>query len=348
MTNTQICSPSSTLIAIPESPTRLSQMRIRHPRVMDMKDELSTLIYEGSQDSILLVCGPTGVGKTTLAEIMVESAIQESKSLMDRDAGIIPAIYVEAPSSGETEFSWRLFYHRILAELEGSFSMPKTAYGVDITTNQMVKPGGSSRNTLSALRLAVGRAMRERKVQFLVIDEAAHIIRQTRQMQRQLDTLKSIANECEAQILLIGSYDLYQLVSLSGQLARRTHVLHFERYRQDRPEDENAFHACVKKFQSQLPNLWGEQLMRHAYALQENVLGCVGTLNTVLTRAAVLAGKDGKWSVEALRRAFLTDAQRDRILTEILEGETAINPGLTRKMKQFPQKASRVPARSAA
>ena len=315
----------STLIAIPESPRRLSEMRIRHPRVMLLKDELSTLIYEGSQDSILLVCGPTGVGKTTLAEIMVESAIKESESLMNIDAGIIPAIYVEAPSSGETEFSWRLFYHRILAQLEGSFSMPKTAYRVDATTNQMVKPGGASSNTLSALRLAVGRAMRERKTKFLVIDEAAHIIRQTRQMQRQLDTLKSLANECEAQIILIGSYDLYQLVSLSAQLARRTHVLHFERYRQDRPEDENAFHACVKKFQSQLQNLWGEQLMPHANALQDNVLGCIGTLNTVLTRAAMLAGKDGKWSVEALRRALLTNAQRDRILSEILEGETAIN-----------------------
>lgn len=338
----------STLLAIPDSPRRLSEMRIRHPRVMLMKEELSTLIYEGSQDSILLVCGPTGVGKTTLAEIMVESAIKESQSLMNRDAGIIPAIYVEAPSSGETEFSWRLFYHRILAQMEGSFSMPKTAYGVDATTNQMVKPGGASSNTLSALRLAVGRAMRERKTKFLVIDEAAHIIRQTQQMQRQLDTLKSLANECEAQIILIGSYDLYQLVSLSGQLARRTHVLHFERYRQDRPEDENAFHACVKKFQSQLQSLWGEQLMRHANALQDNVLGCIGTLNTVLTRAAMLAGKDGKWSVEALRRALLTVAQRDRILTEILEGETAINPGLTRNMKQVFRNAPRAPARSAA
>lgn len=44
-----------------------------------------------------------------------------------------------------------------------------------------------------------------------------------------------------------------------------------------------------------------------------------------LVRAARLAEADGRWSAEALRRALLTEAQPDRILTEILDGEEAIN-----------------------
>lgn len=71
-------------------------------------DELSTLIYPDSQESILLVCGPTGAGKTTLAKFMVENALNQSHAEMELNAGVIPAIYVQAPASGETKFSWRL------------------------------------------------------------------------------------------------------------------------------------------------------------------------------------------------------------------------------------------------
>jgi len=112
-------------------------------------------------------------------------------------------------------------------------------------------------NSLAALRSAVGRGLSERETGFLVIDEAAHIIRQTRgtgKLEIQLDTLKSLANEgkTKTQMVLIGSYDLYRLMSLSGQLARRTHVLHFERYRDDR--------CCVYRLMLVAPRVfWREQ-----------------------------------------------------------------------------------------
>lgn len=328
----------------------LSTLRIKHSRIAQTMTELKTLIYPESQDSILLVCGPTGVGKSTLARHMVDGSLMDSASEMNADAGIIPAIYVEAPSSGESDFSWRLFYQRILAQLEGEVSMPKHAFGIDAETGRVFRPRGPSPNSLAALRTAVEFALRERRTKFLVIDEAAHIIRQTRRnrLEIQLDTLKSLTNECGTQIILVGSYDLYQLVSLSGQLARRTHVMHFERYRQDTDADIRAFKACVQKFQDALPDFWGQQLVQHAAALHENTLGCIGTLSAVLTRAAKLAQADGTWTVDALRRALLTEAQRIRILEEILEGEAAINPGLTRTMPNLPKSDSALRARRAA
>lgn len=339
MTKTPTTGSASPLSSLPSSPEKLSSLRIKHTRIEEIMTELDTLLYPESQGSILLVCGPSGVGKSTLARHMVVSSLQNASIDMDSDAGLIPAVYVEAPSSGESDFSWRLFYQRILAQLEGDFTLPKTAYGVDPATGRLVRPHGAASNSLASLRTAVERALRARRTRFLVIDEAAHIIRQTRRnrLEIQLDTLKSLANECGTQMVLVGSYDLYQLVSLSGQLARRTHVLHFERYREDCPEDQQAFRACIQKFQSELPALWGERLMPHADALQENTLGCIGTLSSVLTRAALLAQKDNKWSVDALRRALLTEAQRQQILEEILEGEASINPGLTRTMRRSPR-----------
>ena len=308
-----------------------------------MIDELNTLIYPGSQDSILLVIGPTGVGKSTLAKYMVEHATEKASSEMSTNAGVIPSAYVEAPSSGEDDFSWRLFYTQVLAELGEDLSAPKVAYGIDPTTGRMVRPRGMSYNGLAGLRTSVERCLKERDTRFLVIDEAAHIIRQTRRsrLEIQLDTLKSLANKGCSQMVMVGSYDLYQLVSLSGQLARRIHVVHCERYREDRPEDVLAFTGCLQKFQSLLPLLWGDQLLQYAQALHENTLGCVGTLSSVLTRAAKLAEADGRWTVGALERALLTEAQRTRILEEILEGEAAINPSLTRTLPNIRKTASR-------
>lgn len=321
---------------LPNTPERLLKTRIKHTRIAEVMNDLRTLIYPGSQDSLLLVCGPTGVGKTTIAEYMVSSEMEQAAKAMEDNAGLVPAVYVEAPASGERSFSWRLFFQRILHQLEGESVMPLHAFGINAVTGRMERPNGPSANSLAALRSAVERSLRERGTRFLVIDEAVHIIQQTRptQLESQLNTLKSLANNSGTQMVLVGSYDLYQLMSLSGQLARRSHVLHFERYRQEDAADIRAFHACVKKFQDELPELWGEKLLQHADALHENTLGCIGTLSAVLMRAAKLAQASGGWSVESLRRALLTEAQHRRILEEILDGEAAINPGLTRTLQK--------------
>ncbi|REG51059.1 AAA domain-containing protein [Paraburkholderia sp. BL6669N2] len=317
----------------------LAAKRIKHTRVSEVMTELDTLIYPGSQDSILLVCGPSGAGKTTLARHMVNIALTQAHREMQEKRGIIPALFIEAPSSGESVFSWRLFYQRILSQLDDDAISPKLLYGIDAETGRMSRSRATNRGTtLAALRTAVERGLRVRQVRFLVIDEAAHIIRQTRgnnRLEIQLDTLKSLANQCGTQMVMVGSYDLYDLVSLSGQLARRTHVLHFERYRQDRPEDVQAFDRCVSGFEKTLPELWGGQLTRHTKALHENTLGCIGTLSGVLTRAAKLAGITNAWTTASLQRAFLTEAQHNRILEEILDGEAGISPNLVSSVGQF-------------
>lgn len=332
--------PNDTTPLAIDAARALSEKRIKHTRIAQVMEELSTLIYPESQDNILLVCGPTGAGKTTLSRHLVTSALERATLQMEANRGVIPAIYVEAPASGENDFSWKLFYHRILAQLGDRLESPKLIYGIDPQTGRFVRPLG---NSLAALRTAVEQGMRERQVQFLVIDEAAHIIRQTRgtrKLEIQLDTLKSLANQCGTQIVLVGAYDLYQLVSLSAQLARRTHVLHFERYRDDRPEDVQAFNRCVLAFEKTLPHLWGGQLTPYTKGLLENTLGCIGTLSSVLIRAARLAEGAGSWSVDSLERALLTEAQRKRILEEILDGETAVGPSFTRVMPKFRRAAA--------
>ena len=315
----------------------IKNMRINHPRVSDVAQAIRTLIYPGSQDTLLLIVGPSGVGKTRLAKFIVEDEIERSRTELSKDAGIIPAIYVEADSSGEKEFSWRLFYQRILDQLNGELSVDNVDYGINPLTGRMERSKRPGRNTLASMRAAVERALTARGTKFLVVDEAAHIINQcsSSQMLKQLDTLKSLANRCSSQIILVGAYDLHKLMSLSAQLARRTHVIHFERYRRDSSQDLISFNSCLRAFEKKLPDLWGGKLLPHAEDLYENTLGCIGTLSAVLTRALRFHVEGTPWSDVSLGKALYANSQVEQMLSEILDGEAQIDPSLSRTLKKI-------------
>lgn len=330
----------------PFSPSPVSRSpagpRIRHPRIATAIEDCRLMLAAGSNANLILLCGPTGVGKTTLGEFLVESELQAEAEALAANPGYLPAIRVEAPASGEREFSWRLFYQRILHALEGELDAPRTAYGVDPDTGRVVRPAGAGHNRLSALRTAVERSLRHRGTRIIVVDEAAHMMRQCHptRLEGQLDTLKSLSNEYGVQWILLGSYDLYELMTLSGQLARRTHVIHFGRYREDLPEDVRTFRGCLKTLGQGLPALNGVDLLRYAEVFHQNTLGCVGTLRTVLMRLGLLAAERG-WSEEVLRAALLTEAQVTQILREIVEGEERIAPGLQRHLLRPPPATGR-------
>src|ERR1700730_12160995 len=75
---------------------------IAHPRLVEAKDRLLAAIRESARNTLILVLGATGVGKTTLRlgieRILVKDAIKE----LVADPGRAPAVGVEAvaPESG--------------------------------------------------------------------------------------------------------------------------------------------------------------------------------------------------------------------------------------------------------
>lgn len=311
----------------------MSGQRIRHPRIATTIDECRLMLDAGDNANLLVLCGPTGVGKSTLGDFLVEAELRNQAAFMTENPGCIPAIRVEAPASGERDFSWRLFYQRMLSALEGELDAPRTAYGVDPETGKVVRPVGPQTNRLSGLRTAVERSLRNRGTRFVVVDEAAHMMRQCHptRLEEQFNTLKSLSNEYHVQWILLGSYDLFELVSLSAQLARRSHIIHFGRYREDVPDDVRSFRGCLKKLGEGMPALKDLDLLRYAEAFHQNTLGCVGTLRTVLVRLNLLVAEQG-WSEDVLCKALLTDAQVTQIMREIIEGEERIAPGLTRHL----------------
>lgn len=322
-------------MTFPSKPTLVSPLttlRVKHTRIKQMMTDISTSL--DPDGPILAVVGPTGVGKSVLGHFLVDEALRAHAQEMTDNPGFLPAIWVEAQNSGETEFSWRMFYMRILVALGENMDMPRQAYGVDQATGRLVRPARNGGNTLSGLRMAVERALVARGVRFMVIDEAAQITRHAKgdRLIGQVDTLKSLSNSCGVQLVLLGSYDLYDLVALSAQIARRIQVMHFPRYMQAIEEDVLSFQVCLNMFQKAGYGLWGETLMAEADALMENTVGCVGTLRSVLVRVERIAEARGGWSRDVLIEALLTEAQREQILRETLDGEKLIVPGVTRAL----------------
>jgi ABC-type transporter Mla maintaining outer membrane lipid asymmetry ATPase subunit MlaF len=111
--------------------SHLPHARIRHPRIASILDECELMLAADCGADLITICGPTGTGKSTLGRFLVEAELRKQATAMSLDSGLVPAIWVEAASSGEDEFSWMLFYQAILTELEGDLDAPRTAYGVD-------------------------------------------------------------------------------------------------------------------------------------------------------------------------------------------------------------------------
>ena len=303
------------------------QVRVKHPRITTILDDLETMVLPGSGTDIALLIGPTGAGKSTLGVSLVELITKLHQAEMLTDLSFIPAVFISAPSSGEKKFSWRIFYIQLgnllmepLIDKKQVFRLQDGCMSVNHIT------AGS---TVAGLRMAVEGALRYRRTLLVVVDEAVHLIRGAKGevLAAHMDALKAltILDGVTLTLALIGSYDLYQLMNLSGQVARRTAILHFPRYLRGNVEDEKAFKKSLDKLQKSIPLEGVPDLTEMSDELQEACIGCVGTLKETLQRAITFAVRNkGKWTDACLYKALLTEGQITSILEETLKGEQDI------------------------
>jgi hypothetical protein len=89
-----------------------------HPRLVTVRDALLNAIHEVPSNSLILVLGPTGVGKTTLRAKVEQLLTAELLPMLEVDRGRLPVVSVEciAPESGS--FSWREHFRRLLMQME--------------------------------------------------------------------------------------------------------------------------------------------------------------------------------------------------------------------------------------
>jgi hypothetical protein len=297
---------------------------IAHPALIEAKDKLIAAICDSAPNSLILVLGPTGIGKTTLRLKIEKMLVQNLSGELESDVTRIPFVSLEAVAPESGVFNWRDHFRRLLLSMEE----PLVSYKINPDRNTLGKAIGPFRPGLTQLtnaeyQYAVEKALCHRRPAAVLIDEAQHLAKVPagRRLSDQLDVIKSMASHTQTVHVLFGTYDLLAFRNLSGQLSRRCLDIHFRRYQVD--GDKRIFMGVLSSFEQHLPLDEAPDLLKDWDYLYERSLGCVGVLKEWLNRALAATARHGGQSLrrKILEECALSISQCDRMLAEILEGE---------------------------
>jgi len=302
------------------------QMAIRHPRLGDVYERVIQAIREPAGAGLIVVYGPSGVGKTTLRLRVQRQLIETTRAELEQDPGRLAVVGLEAVAGESGDFNWRDFYTRMLRAMDEPLIERKVVYAAPGAPRTVSRSAAvNARATAPELRHAVEQALHHRRPAAVLIDEAQHLkrIASGRRLLDQLDTLKSLASLTGVVHVLLGTYELLALTNLSGQLNRRTIDVHFPRYHADRPDDVAAFQTVVRSLQHHLPVRDVPELGERWEALYEGSVGCVGVLKDWLTRGLAQALEHGgeKLSYAHLEAQALSRTKLLQMARENKEGE---------------------------
>ena len=305
-------------------------LTIAHPRLLDARDMLTAAVHEAPPGSIMMVYGPTGVGKTTLRLKLQQLLADRTLPLMKADQACMPFVAVEAAAPDNGNFSWRDHYRRTLLALnEPMLDQKQKPNLIHLMHDSRAQHLLGPRSAAVELRHALESAILHRRPAAVLIDEAQHLTRivSGRRLADQVEVIKSLANCTQTIHILLGTYDLLRLRQLNGQLGRRSFDIHFSRYRAESQADLRMFKNIVLTFEERLPLNERPDLVSLWDLLYERSVGCVGILKEWLDRALIASLKEGCVTMTArhLETTALSASQCEKIAVEAHEGEAQLS-----------------------
>ncbi len=320
-----------TLLKQPEA-VRYSYFRsytVAHPKLKEANDNLSDAIREAIPGSLILVCGPAGVGKTTLRLRTEQRIVTEMLKELEADPGRFAVVGIEAIPPDLGNFNWKDFYKRLLKKLDEpciDYKIKPPGRNGNHSASRAPNTGLTAAGT--ELRQVTEQVLKHRRPKTLLVDEAQHFAKMSsgRKLQDQLDSIKSLANTTEIPVVLIGTYELLSFRNLSAQLSRRSVDVHFRRYRAEQNDEMKTFKNVLWSFQRHLPLSEEPDLVGDWDYFYERSVGCVGVLKDWITRALAKALKDGGKTLthKHLERSTLSVSQCEKMLADAVEGESAL------------------------
>ena len=297
-----------------------------HDRLLNVHDQLMRALLYPTGDSLILVYGPTGVGKTTLRTRIEQALLKLEMEAMLKDPGYLPYVSMEAIAASRS-YDWREHLIRVLITANEPLinnkinpEVRKQSQGKDLTRK--------INDTELVLRRSVESCLHQRRTKFVIVDEAQHLKRvgRERNFRDQMNTIKSLAETTGAIHVLIGTYELLELAGLSAQLCRRSTNIHFSRYSNHDDDDQIAFASMLKSFQLHLPLAQTPDLLSYEDHLYEKTFGCIGVLKTLLNDALsmALSSKDEIITEEMLENSAPPLRDLVQMSDEIAEGEMVL------------------------
>lgn len=300
---------------------RFDKVTVKHMLQEACKARIQFLLDYSPSTELVALVGPTGVGKTTIAERINEGIYQQHKDRMLSDANFVPVLWSTAIASGHRQFAWKELYRDALLALHDPFIDGGRA---EPTSGRLITAHDRESATTARLRSRLEHELRVRGVKYWVVDEAQHCAMggKSGAPEHQLDVLKSIAQRTGVKLILSATYELVRHLPSSGQLARRSEVVPFHRYLADDPQH-------MREFAKVLISLF--RILRVEFpSVQENMkmlyvgsIGCVGIAKDWIARAYGRSVQDGsnRITLQHLKMTRMSERELQRIMLDIDSGE---------------------------
>lgn len=304
---------------------------VGHPKLVNAYKDLMDIV-DVVEGDVLLVYGPSGVGKSTLFKKVKNEYLKRYQDEMRHDKGLIPVLAVEAFAPEDGKFDWIDFYSDSLKELRDILIdekvMPMNEKRLSLNEMGISVPTNSNQKTKRKLRNALESAIKCRKVKIILIDEAQHMTKvgSSNGLRNHMDAIKSLASKFGVPIILFGTYELLNFRNKSGQLGRRTIDIHFPRYNSEIPEEVNSFKSALLSFQKAFPLYQEPNLIEEWKYFYKYTIGCIGTLRDWLYktyRYQMNLYEDTKTlTIRDFKKFEPTIDQAYTMAEEIIKGET--------------------------
>jgi DNA polymerase III delta prime subunit len=320
---------------------------VKHAHLQEADDQLSLWVEEHTDATHVLLCGPGGVGKSKILNVVAERFKDE-----EPDRFAVPVLLLEPtpPDQGpylRLDYYWQIVdalkEHLLVRELVGN-----VAHLMAMSKATRSKQGATE---WLKMRMTAEQALIRARVRAVFADEGHRLMQGdgSHSVDEQLEWLKSLSNRTNVLHVLAGPYVLFGFRNTSGQLARRGRDIHFARYHVENKTERTAFVAALKYLLERVPlEVDVRALLSRWRWFAEGCVGCIGVLKDWLVDAvaATLVQKETSLTEDMLTRTMPHPARRLSLEMEARAGEHTIALHESESAKQF-QALWKKPAKAA-
>lgn len=264
---------------------QISDAVIEHPAFVEARETILRGIAYGSTGRVIVVAGPSGVGKTRLLRNIDELFI--SRWRKDAHSNESPPLVLEAIAPDRGSFAWNAFFYDALIGLnELSPNRKRCLNSAKGRNAEATYSRPRQRASTNELRRMVIDAIKIKKPCMMLIDEAQLLgrVRTRTKLGENLDVIKGLANATNCNIIMFGTSESRDMLYANAQLSRRVSVIHFRRYKKTKRGVEDyllSLNSLIREMKLPVH----DSVYQDPLYFYDHGLGCVGVLIEWLMRA---------------------------------------------------------------